>query len=174
MSPLVWSWLLTALMLVFSWLCGKKIWWAWHYGLATQLLWIVFAVVTAQYGFILGAIASSVIFARNAVEWSRERDEHIEAVSEKYSEVMGETPNHIDYSGDFSLLTEELDEWSDLRKEANGLMLDGAVEWRAVAEFAMDFPATFTHGEDGEPLAQGVLRSVEGLVLEDDEELDIY
>lgn len=112
MSPLVWSWLLTALMLVFSWLCGKKVWWAWHYGLATQLLWIVFAVVTAQYGFIIGAVASSVIFARNAVEWSR-----------------------------------------DLRGT---------------------FPLLITHGEDGEPLAQGVLRSVEGLVLEDDEELDIY
>lgn len=53
-------------------LAGKKIWWAWYINIACQVLWFIYAIVSEQYGFFVGSIVYSVVFIRNAIEWTKE------------------------------------------------------------------------------------------------------
>lgn len=64
-----WSWLLAAGGVFGLWLAGRKNRWGWAVGLAMQVLWIVYAVVTAQYGFIIAALAYSFVYAVNFYRW---------------------------------------------------------------------------------------------------------
>lgn len=68
-----WSWLLTVVGLAGLILAGRRVWWAWYINLGCQALWMAYAIVTEQYGFIVAALAYSVVFFRNAVAWTRER-----------------------------------------------------------------------------------------------------
>ena len=70
---MIWSWLLTAVGVFGLYLAGKRIWWAWLIGLSAQVLWIIYAVATNQYGFIVGAIAYGSVYARNAIRALKEK-----------------------------------------------------------------------------------------------------
>jgi nicotinamide riboside transporter PnuC len=61
------------------WLAGRRNLWGWAIGLAAQVLWIVFALVTAQYGFIFSALAYGFVYARNWLRWRRDRDRRTSA-----------------------------------------------------------------------------------------------
>jgi len=67
-----WSWLLTAVGLVGFVLAGRRVWWCWYVNLACQALWLAYALVTQQYGFIASALLYTVVFARNARAWTAE------------------------------------------------------------------------------------------------------
>ena len=67
-----WSWLLTAVGIVGLVCAGKKFWWAWLIGLSAQVLWLAYAIVTKQYGFIVSALAYGIVYARNAHLWKKE------------------------------------------------------------------------------------------------------
>ena len=67
-----WSWALTIMGVSCFWLAGRKVWWAWYVGLATQVLWTAYAFATRQWGFLLGVPLYSVVYATNAVRWTRE------------------------------------------------------------------------------------------------------
>jgi hypothetical protein len=67
------DWVLTVIGLTGFVLAGRRVWWAWYINLACQALWLAYALVTHQYGFIVAALAYSVVFTRNAVRWTRER-----------------------------------------------------------------------------------------------------
>lgn len=69
-----WSWLLTAVGLAGFVLAGRRVWWAWYINLGCQALWMTYAIVTEQFGFIVAAVAYSIVFARNAARWTRERN----------------------------------------------------------------------------------------------------
>jgi nicotinamide riboside transporter PnuC len=73
---LVWSVGLAVIGIVGIWLAGRRNLWGWAIGLAAQVLWIVFALVTGQYGFIFSALAYGFVYARNWLRWRRDRDEH--------------------------------------------------------------------------------------------------
>jgi hypothetical protein len=60
----LWSWALTAIGFVVMWISGKDRR-GWLLGIGWEVLWAVFAVVTHQWGFLLGAIVSALIFGRN-------------------------------------------------------------------------------------------------------------
>jgi hypothetical protein len=47
-------------------IAGNRVWWGWLINLANEILWIVYAIRTKQYGFILMAIAYALVYARNA------------------------------------------------------------------------------------------------------------
>lgn len=68
-----WSWLLTAVGVCGFILAGRKVWWAWYVNIACQFLWLAYAVITAQYGFIVASCVYFVVFTRNAIRWTRER-----------------------------------------------------------------------------------------------------
>lgn len=67
-----WSWALTIVGLTCFWLAGRKVWWAWYVGLAGQFLWLGYSLITQQWGFLMGVIAYSVVYARNAYRWTKE------------------------------------------------------------------------------------------------------
>ena len=66
---MIWSLILAAVGLAGLYLAGKKNYWGWGIGLAAQLLWIVYAVVSEQYGFILSALAYGFVYGKNFVDW---------------------------------------------------------------------------------------------------------
>ena len=69
----LWSYLLTAVGVVGFMLARKKVWWCWYVNLACQGLWLAYALVSGQPGFIAGAIIYSAVFSSNAITWTRER-----------------------------------------------------------------------------------------------------
>lgn len=72
MSPLAWSFLLSAVGIVGILLAGSKRKIGWLVGFAVQPLWIVFAITTGQYGFILNAVIYAAVYARNWLRWRKE------------------------------------------------------------------------------------------------------
>lgn len=70
---MLWSYILAVVGLGGFWLAGKKVWWAWYINVAAQALWATYAVVTDQYGFLLGAAVYTVVFTKNAVAWTKDR-----------------------------------------------------------------------------------------------------
>jgi len=68
-----WSYGLAAVGILGIYLAGKKNKWGWAIGLGSQGLWIIYAIVTGQYGFILSALAYGAIYARNWRLWSVEQ-----------------------------------------------------------------------------------------------------
>lgn len=70
-----WSWALTAGGLATFILAGKKVWWAWYVGLAGQFLWLAYSLFTEQWGFLVGVVAYSAVYVRNAYLWTKERRE---------------------------------------------------------------------------------------------------
>lgn len=71
MIPVWWSISLAAIGILGIWLAGQKRALGWAVGVAAQLLWVAYAVVTGQWGFILSAIAYGAVYARNWWRWTR-------------------------------------------------------------------------------------------------------
>lgn len=65
MTNLIWSAALAGVGIVGLWLAGSQRRAGWAVGFAAQLLWIVFALVSGQYGFIVSAVAYGFVYARN-------------------------------------------------------------------------------------------------------------
>ena len=69
---MIWSFVLAAVGIAGIYLAGKKSKWGWGLGLAAQVLWVVFALTTTQYGFILTAVAYGAVYGKNLWQWHRE------------------------------------------------------------------------------------------------------
>jgi hypothetical protein len=69
-APSYWPWLLTGLQVLALWAAGTKKWWGWLLGASVQPLWIAYALVTGQLGFIPGCAISAAVqtysFARGS------------------------------------------------------------------------------------------------------------
>lgn len=70
-----WSYLLTAVGLVGLYAAGSKKSWGWLVGLGAQGLWIAYALVTGQYGFLISAFAYGFVYARNFRAWRTPKQE---------------------------------------------------------------------------------------------------
>jgi len=82
----VWSLVLAAVGIAGLWIAGKKNAWGWLVGLAAQVLWIVYACVTVQYGFIISALAYGFVYGKNFITWRREKkEEHNESLEPQSS-----------------------------------------------------------------------------------------
>jgi nicotinamide riboside transporter PnuC len=71
-AGLIWSVGLAAIGILGIYLAGKKNKVGWAIGLLAQVLWIVFALITAQYGFILSALAYGFVYGKNFLAWRKE------------------------------------------------------------------------------------------------------
>lgn len=67
------SWALGALGVTGLWIAGRKQWWGWVLNVVNEGLWIYYALLTEQYGFILMALAYAFVYARNAVQWRKDQ-----------------------------------------------------------------------------------------------------
>jgi hypothetical protein len=50
-------------------LTGKRLWWGWLVGVLSEILWITYAIITKQYGFIVAGLVYGIVFAMNARKW---------------------------------------------------------------------------------------------------------
>lgn len=71
MNPL-WGYLLASGGVFGLWLAGRKSKYGWAVGLAMQVLWIIYAIATSQWGFIISAVAYGWIYAKNFLAWRKE------------------------------------------------------------------------------------------------------
>ena len=69
---MIWSFVLAIVGIAGIYLAGKKSKWGWGLGLGAQVLWLIFALVTAQYGFILTAVAYGAVYGKNLYQWHME------------------------------------------------------------------------------------------------------
>lgn len=69
MIPVWWSILLAVVGITGLYIATLKVWWGWAVSLAAQGLWITYALATAQYGFILSALAYGWVYGLGAYRW---------------------------------------------------------------------------------------------------------
>jgi hypothetical protein len=67
-----WSWLLGVIGVTGLLIAGQKKWWGWVLNVFNEGLWIFYALLTEQYGFILMALAYAIVYARNARAWKHD------------------------------------------------------------------------------------------------------
>jgi hypothetical protein len=66
---MIWSFVLAAVGILGLILAGKKMKAGWAIGLFAQILWIIYALVTHQWGFVVSALAYGAVYARNYYMW---------------------------------------------------------------------------------------------------------
>lgn len=64
-----WSWLLMVVGVTGMFLAGRRRWEGWAIGLVSELLWLLYAWDTKQWGFVPFALAYAAVYARNAISW---------------------------------------------------------------------------------------------------------
>lgn len=69
---MIWSIALAVIGVFGLYISGKKNYWGWGIGLAAQVLWIIFAIVTQQWGFILSALAYGWVYGKNFLAWRKD------------------------------------------------------------------------------------------------------
>lgn len=67
------SWALAPFGLAGMIVTGRKKTWGWLLALTTQLLWAVYALGTAQYGFLIGTTSYAVVYLDNYLRWQTGR-----------------------------------------------------------------------------------------------------
>ncbi|MEU5872500.1 hypothetical protein AB0A73_13210 [Glycomyces sp. NPDC047369] len=72
MSAQWWSWALTLIGLTGWWLTGRRLWQGWAVSLAVQALWLAYALVTQQYGFIVASVSYGAMATLNLRRWRAE------------------------------------------------------------------------------------------------------
>jgi hypothetical protein len=69
-----WSWTLAAIGVTGLWLAGSGRRLGWAVGVGVQVLWVAYAVVTRQWGFIFSALAYGAVNIRNWRRWQPKRE----------------------------------------------------------------------------------------------------
>lgn len=59
-----WSWLLAALGISALFIAAKRPKAGWTFAICVQALWVAYALVTRQYGFLVSAAAYALVYAR--------------------------------------------------------------------------------------------------------------
>jgi len=68
----MWSYVLAAIGVTGIFFVGRKTIWGWFVLLFNEVLWIAYALITNQYGFILSAIAYAIVYIKSYALWRRE------------------------------------------------------------------------------------------------------
>lgn len=67
----IWSYVLALGGILQIYLTGKKLKIGWLFGLGTSILWVIFALTTKQYGFIISAAVFGYLHIKNYIEWNK-------------------------------------------------------------------------------------------------------
>lgn len=137
----IFSWIVTLVGCFGFWLGGKKIWWSWYVNIANQLAWVVFAVVTGYYAFLIGTAFYTTVFVRNAYLWTKEH--------------LDKTPPEEKLLSDFRALPLP---YINLSTCGNRCQLPGQKEWMCVRlmdhEGKHGYAGIFWEDEQGKPLSE--------------------
>ena len=66
------TWLLSIMSVAMLWLMGNKSRWGPILGLVNQAAWIIYEVITHQWGLMAGTLCYTVVHIRNIIKWSKE------------------------------------------------------------------------------------------------------
>lgn len=72
----LWSWGLAIIGVAGIYFVGRKTLWGWFVLLFNEVIWIVYAVVTEQYGFIVSAIAYAAVYIKSYLHWKEDANVH--------------------------------------------------------------------------------------------------
>lgn len=72
---MVWSWVLGTIGVAGIYFVGRKTIWGWLVLLCNEILWITYALLTRQYGFIFSAVAYGIVYVRSFLHWRRDEQE---------------------------------------------------------------------------------------------------
>jgi hypothetical protein len=70
----MWSWILAVIGVIGIYFVGRKHRWAWLWLCANEVLWITYALITKQYGFIFSAIAYAAVYVKSFIHWRRDEE----------------------------------------------------------------------------------------------------
>jgi nicotinamide riboside transporter PnuC len=70
----MWSYVLAAIGVTGIFFVGRKTIWGWLILCLNEVLWIIYAVTTKQYGFIFAAIAYGIVYVKSYLLWRREAE----------------------------------------------------------------------------------------------------
>ena len=69
---MMWSWILAAIGVAGIFLVGRKTIWGWLILLVNECLWIIYAISTDQYGFIVAAVAYGIVYIKSFILWRKD------------------------------------------------------------------------------------------------------
>lgn len=69
MIPIWWSVLLTVVGVSGLYALTKKKWWGFDIGMAAQILWLIYAITTKQWGFLGSCLAYGFVNAIGLSNW---------------------------------------------------------------------------------------------------------
>jgi predicted lipase len=72
----LWSWGLAIIGVAGIYFVGKKTLWGWFVLLFNEAIWIIYAVITEQYGFIVSAIAYAAVYIKSYLHWKEDAHVH--------------------------------------------------------------------------------------------------
>ena len=72
-----WSYVLAVIGVAGIFFVGRKTIWGWLVLLFNEVLWITYALITDQYGFIFSAIAYAIVYIRSYILWRRETEKGV-------------------------------------------------------------------------------------------------
>ena len=67
-----WSWILAIIGVSGIYFVGRKSIWGWFVLLFNECLWIAYAIISDQPGFIFSAIAYAAVYVKSYIHWSKE------------------------------------------------------------------------------------------------------
>jgi hypothetical protein len=69
---MMWSWVLAVIGVTGIFLVGRKTIWGWLILCVNECLWIAYALITDQYGFIAMSLAYAAVYIKSFLHWKRE------------------------------------------------------------------------------------------------------
>lgn len=72
-----WSYVLAVIGVAGIFFVGRKTIWGWLVLLFNEVLWITYALITDQYGFIFSAIAYAIVYIRSYILWRLEAEKGV-------------------------------------------------------------------------------------------------
>jgi hypothetical protein len=105
MTEQLWSWLLAVVGVLGIYFVGRKTIWGWLVLFINECLWIAYALVTKQYGFIFAALAYMAVYLRSYRAWRTDGDEVQEEIPNSpfdASERISLTVRKVYFVGEFS------------------------------------------------------------------------
>jgi hypothetical protein len=69
---MAWSWVLGTIGVAGIYFVGRKTIWGWIVLLSNEVLWITYALLTKQYGFIFSAIAYGIVYVKSFLHWRKD------------------------------------------------------------------------------------------------------